>query len=124
MGRVAVRTQTVGFFLPPSVTLGDVNGPWGCFLAHLSHSAFCLEYYLSLRTLTPMLLEKKCRWEAVVPAYAICWELMVSLFGNSGHLCENMVAFDFYLSLLFMLVMSQADCSRDDCTVQSGGCRA
>lgn len=46
--------------LPLSVTLGDVNGPWGGgFLAHLKHSAFCLEYYLSLGRLTLMLLEKK-----------------------------------------------------------------
>lgn len=45
---------------------------------------------------------------------------MVSLFGDLGHLYENIVAFVFYLLLLFVLVMSQADCSRDNCAVQSG----
>lgn len=39
-------------------------------------------------------------------------EFRVSSFGDSGHLCESIVAFKFSLLLRFVLVMSRAGCKR------------
>lgn len=71
--------------------------------------------------LMPLRKKKKKYLETILPAYHML-EFRVSLFGDLGHLCENIAAFKFSLVLLFMLVMSQADCSRDNCAVQSAGC--
>lgn len=66
--------------------------------------------------LIPMLLGKKeYLFGSNSASIASVRSLWFPLLGNLGHLCENIVAFDFYLLLLFMLVMSQADCSRDNC---------
>lgn len=102
---------------------GDVSGLLGFFLAHLNHSAFYLEYCQSLR-----ILDTSAAWKTEYlfgsnsASIASVRSLWFSLLGNLEHLCENIVAFDFYLLLVFMLVMSQADCSRHNCAVQGGGC--
>lgn len=95
---------------------GDVSGLLGFFLAHWNHSAFCLEYCQSLRILdTNAAWKKEYLFGSNSASIASVRSLWFPLLGNLGHLCENIVAFDFYLLLLFMLVMSQADCSRDNC---------
>lgn len=44
-------------------------------------------------------------------------EFRVSSFGDSGHLCESIVAFTFSLLLRFVLVVSRAGCERESCCV-------
>lgn len=59
-----------------------------------------------------MLLRKKKMYLGTILPACHMVEFRVSSFGDSGHLCESIVAFKFSLLLRFVLVMSRAGCKR------------